>query len=145
MVGALEDSTERQLGRVVGQWLADPTNLLVISSDFCHWGERFRYTRGLTTSREDGVELWEWIEKLDQEALRIIQTKNGDAFRAYISETRNTICGRYPIGVFLRAVETVGRNEFEVYLTRYAQSSKSRSIRDSSVSYAAAQIYSSPP
>ena len=25
------------------RYLADPTNLFIISSDFCHWGERFHY------------------------------------------------------------------------------------------------------
>ena len=23
--------------------MADPSNVFVISSDFCHWGQRFRY------------------------------------------------------------------------------------------------------
>lgn len=31
-------------GRLLGPFLDDPTNLFVISSDFCHWGQRFGFT-----------------------------------------------------------------------------------------------------
>ena len=30
-------------GRIFARYLADPSNVFVISSDFCHWGQRFRY------------------------------------------------------------------------------------------------------
>lgn len=31
-------------GKIFAPYLADPQTLFVISSDFCHWGQRFRYT-----------------------------------------------------------------------------------------------------
>ena len=30
--------------KIFSKYLKDPENLFVISSDFCHWGKRFRYT-----------------------------------------------------------------------------------------------------
>ena len=41
-----DELTRRELlfGRVLSVYLDDPSNLFVISSDFCHWGEGFRYT-----------------------------------------------------------------------------------------------------
>ena len=38
MVGALSEQTEALVGRLLAPYLADPQNLFVISSDFCHWG-----------------------------------------------------------------------------------------------------------
>ena len=39
LVGALKEGKEVAYGRVFSQYLADPHNLFVVSSDFCHWGE----------------------------------------------------------------------------------------------------------
>lgn len=44
LVGSLSAEREACYGRVLASYLADPQNLFVISSDFCHWGQRFRYT-----------------------------------------------------------------------------------------------------
>ena len=44
LVGSTNANTERNLGARLAPYLADPTNIFVISSDFCHWGLRFRYT-----------------------------------------------------------------------------------------------------
>lgn len=44
MVGSLSVDSEALYGEILAPYLADPQNLFVISSDFCHWGQRFRYT-----------------------------------------------------------------------------------------------------
>lgn len=44
MVGSLSIESEALYGEILAPYLADPQNLFVISSDFCHWGQRFRYT-----------------------------------------------------------------------------------------------------
>ena len=36
-------ATQIKYGRIFARYLADPSNVFVISSDFCHWGQRFRY------------------------------------------------------------------------------------------------------
>jgi predicted class III extradiol MEMO1 family dioxygenase len=36
--------SETRYGALLAPYLSDPCNLFVISSDFCHWGSRFRYT-----------------------------------------------------------------------------------------------------
>ena len=40
LVGALKEEREVEYGKIFSKYLADPQNLFVISSDFCHWGER---------------------------------------------------------------------------------------------------------
>ena len=69
-----------------------------------------------------------------------------DQFALYLSQTKNTICGRHPIGVLLGAlseIEKEGQGEGKsvtVKWVRYEQSSRCRDISDSSVSYASAYV-----
>ena len=44
LVGSLSPEKEAKYGRIFAKYLSDPQNLFIISSDFCHWGSRFRYT-----------------------------------------------------------------------------------------------------
>lgn len=46
LVGALSESKEQEYGRLLSKYLADPSNLFIISSDFCHWG-RCRHIKAL--------------------------------------------------------------------------------------------------
>lgn len=39
LVGALSEEKEVFYGKLLSKYLADPDNLFVISSDFCHWGK----------------------------------------------------------------------------------------------------------
>lgn len=62
MVGGLTPEKEAEYGDVLAPYLADPQNLFVISSDFCHWGQRFRYTY----HDESCSSIHKSIEKLDK-------------------------------------------------------------------------------
>lgn len=44
MIGNTDNATERKLGELLAPYLVDPSTTFVISSDFAHWGLRFRYT-----------------------------------------------------------------------------------------------------
>jgi MEMO1 family protein len=44
MIGGTNPDTEKALGGVLARYIADPSNAFVLSSDFCHWGQRFSYT-----------------------------------------------------------------------------------------------------
>lgn len=44
LVGSLTPEKEALYGQLLAPYLIDPQNLFIISSDFCHWGSRFRYT-----------------------------------------------------------------------------------------------------
>lgn len=39
LVGALSETKEQEFGKLFSKYLADPSNLFVVSSDFCHWGK----------------------------------------------------------------------------------------------------------
>lgn len=63
-------------GKVFAKYFDDPKNLFIFSSDFCHWGDRFKFTHHEPT---DG-QIWQSIEKLDGEAMNLIQKHEFKAF-----------------------------------------------------------------
>ncbi|KAJ3076223.1 Protein memo1 [Podochytrium sp. JEL0797] len=141
LVGSLSSAKHALYGRILSPYLMQPNTLFVISSDFCHWGSRFRYT-----PQDPSVPIHQHIESLDREGMRLIENQDVAGFAAYIARTKNTICGRHPISVLLQCFAAVGmrrssesmQNEsaFEVKFVHYAQSGKVVEANDSSVSYA---------
>lgn len=142
MVGALSESAEQRYGQLLAPYLADPQNLFVISSDFCHWGDRFNYT---PYDARHG-EICQYIEALDRNGMAFIERIDAQGFAKYQREYNNTICGRHPIAVLLNSLlacaDGVSGSQIrhELKFIRYAQSSPCRRLDDSSVSYASAVI-----
>lgn len=98
MVGVLSFEREAEFGTLLAKYLGDPQNLFIISSDFCHWGERFRYTHYDETCGS----IHKSIEVLDRQGMELIEQLDPEPFSAYLRKYNNTICGRHPIGVFLQ-------------------------------------------
>ncbi|XP_054271396.1 protein MEMO1 [Macrosteles quadrilineatus] len=137
LVGSLTPEREAAYGHIFARYLAEPQNLFIISSDFCHWGQRFRYTY---YDRNWG-EIYQSITKLDRMGMDIIETLNPAAFTDYLKRYANTICGRHPIGVLLQAATYLQRTErMNLKFLKYAQSSQCCNMNDSSVSYAAGSL-----
>jgi AmmeMemoRadiSam system protein B len=157
VVGALTPAQHAAAGALLAPYLADDANFFVISSDFCHWGSRFRYTP-LPPAAPGGpppaARCAEFIGELDAAGMAAIEAGSAAGFTAYIADTRNTVCGRHPITVALAAAEALDgaapgassgagsgagsgrRHAFK--FVKYAQSSAVRAMTDSSVSYASA-------
>ena len=51
---------------MLAPYLADPANLWVVSTDFCHWGRRFNYTRRHDPERH-GITVDAGVVALDRE------------------------------------------------------------------------------
>lgn len=137
MVGVLSNESEELYGTLLGPYLDDPNNLFVISSDFCHWGSRFRYT---PYDSKHGA-IWRFIESMDRQGMRAIETADPRCFQDYLQRTQNTICGRHPIGVFLNMMGHC-QKKHKVEFKYYDQSNHCERQSDSSVSYAAAVVTS---
>ncbi|TNM99887.1 protein MEMO1 [Takifugu rubripes] len=139
LVGALSENKEHEYGKLLSKYLADPSNLFVISSDFCHWGNRFHYTY----YDESQGEIYRSIEHLDKMGMGIIEQLDPPSFSNYIKKYRNTICGRHPIGVLLNAVAELRKSGLDMNFSflNYAQSGQCRNWEQSSVSYAAGALY----
>lgn len=134
MVGAINPEREALYGRVLAPFLDDPSNLFVISSDFCHWGHRFGFTY-YDMDRHGSIS--NSIQWLDHLAMEIIEQGDSAGFTAYLEEYGNTICGRHPIGVLLNMLQH-SQLKHSIRFQKYDQSAQCQSIRESSVSYAAA-------
>ena len=120
----------------MAQYLPDESNFFVISSDFCHWGSRFRFQ---WQDPELGP-IYKSIEWLDKTGMDLISSGDPDAFKSYLHKYENTICGRHPISLMMVAFNEAAASKacapFDIGFVRYAQSSQCCSKQDSSVSYA---------
>ncbi|THH34067.1 hypothetical protein EUX98_g56 [Antrodiella citrinella] len=164
LVGGIQKEKEAKFGTLLAPYLAKDDTLFVISSDFCHWGTRFQYTFYYTTAEKSAPSvrlsrnghapstqypIHESISALDHEAMELltIPPNNGSSahhdFAQYLAKTKNTICGRHPIGVLLGALgelEKTGGASTMLKWVRYEQSSQCVDVHDSSVSYASAYV-----
>ncbi|XP_064402719.1 protein MEMO1-like [Halichondria panicea] len=140
LVGSLKVKGEAEYGKLFSKYLLDPENLFIVSSDFCHWGKRFNYTR---YNKADGP-IHASIEAMDHVGMDKISALDSVGFTSYLEETRNTICGRHPIAVLLHAVDDITCHhdelQFSLKWVKYDQSSACKSLSDSSVSYASASL-----
>ena len=142
LIGALTPGTEAQLATLLIPHLLTPSTFFVVSSDFCHWGARFSY-QPYDRTQGAGGKVWESIERMDREGMALVETVDRAGWVAYLTRTRNTVCGRYPIGVLVAMMERA-RGEgvgVGVKWVRYAQSSRVERMTDSSVSYASAIVH----
>ena len=137
MIGHNDLETNTAIGKALYDLYEDPKTLVVISSDFCHWGQNF----GFTYYNKNFGTIWESTQDLDKQALDIIGEMNSAKLDQYFKQTRNTICGRNPITVVLTMIEKYRALHKDKKVTfdtvGYAQSNKVSSKQETSVSYAA--------
>ena len=88
--------------------LADDRTLLVVSSDFTHYGDDFSYAPYGTSGGED---VRAKVAAVDEAAFSFMSKGDADGFAAYVGKTGATICGRVPIELALRALP--GKMSFE--------------------------------
>ncbi|KAK7712374.1 hypothetical protein SLS64_004786 [Diaporthe eres] len=147
LVGDNNGAKEKEFGQLLAKYLEDPDNAFVVSSDFCHWGSRFSYTAYVPSADkldqlrmlsrravETETPIHEGIRVLDELAMEAVASGDHDKFVDNLKVTKNTVCGRHPIGVTMAALEAVGAGPFQ--LLRYERSSLVERLDDSSVSYA---------
>jgi hypothetical protein len=96
--------------------------------------------------------IYKSITALDNEAMDILTLPRPDgdagdastvhkAFAKYLVRTRNTICGRHPIGVLLGALSVINKErQVSLKWVKYDHSSDCVELGDSSVSYASAYV-----
>lgn len=138
LVGDGSEQEEKTFGELLSQYVKDPDTAWIVSSDFCHWGQRFSYRpefhegsirnadapRGQGSKRDDiratpdwskvaedpeAPEIHEVIKTLDQMAMDAVESGSHNDFYQVIHDTHNTVCGRHPIGVVMAALEVVAK------------------------------------
>lgn len=98
VVGRLEEEDYPRLARCL-QGVLDNETVLVVSSDFTHYGPRFGYVPFPQEGR-----VAEKIRDLDQGACDQILRLDRKGFLAYHETTGITICGYHPIALLLEMV-----------------------------------------
>lgn len=139
LVGVIPEQGFDLYARIFAPYLQTPGNVFVISSDFCHWGSRFQYQ----FYKPEWGEIHESIRKLDHIGIELIEKLDFNAFREYLREYGNTVCGRHPISIFLKTVELLKSSRISnlaMHSLSYAQSSACQTMRHSSVSYFAGSL-----
>jgi AmmeMemoRadiSam system protein B len=106
--------------------LMDPDTLLVVSSDFTHYGSAFHYLPFRTDVPQK-------IRRLDMGAVDRIVSLEREGFERYVRETGATICGRAAIDVLLALVP----EHAKARLVDYDTSGRQTGDWTHSVSYAA--------
>lgn len=137
MVGNISSAQADIYGQILAPMLARPDVFTIISSDFCHWGTRFQYSPFEKSDKTN--EIFQYIQWLDNLGMEQISMQDPGAFTIYLKKYRNTICGRFPIVVWLNAVRHNKEQRvqtLDIQFVRYAQSSQIYNESESSVSYA---------
>lgn len=148
MLGTTDAAYDRKLAEILTGYFKDPTNAFAISTDFCHWGQRFDYTAYTTNSEasdlrdlsriskiDSKVPIYKGIEILDKLGMTTASTGSYKKWSEYLEYTDNTICGRIPLGILILVLE-LAQSSGRLQWIGYSQSSSVKDIYDSSVSYA---------
>eukprot|EP01064_Diplonema_japonicum_P015898 TRINITY_DN2390_c0_g2_i4.p1 TRINITY_DN2390_c0_g2~~TRINITY_DN2390_c0_g2_i4.p1 ORF type:complete len:300 (+),score=60.88 TRINITY_DN2390_c0_g2_i4:49-948(+) len=137
VVGMLDEEGAASYGRLLAPYFDDPGTRFVISSDFCHWGSRFRYTYHYEKSTYPLI--GDAVIAMDHAGMELMEKQDRNGLAKYFEKTENTICGRSPITVLLNAMAASSKR-YNLNFVHYSQSSKCESVHDSSVSYASALV-----
>ncbi|KAF4441312.1 hypothetical protein FACUT_2814 [Fusarium acutatum] len=153
LVGSNNRQEEKAIGRALLPYLRDPENAFIISSDFCHWGDNFSYLPYSRTKspsdlkqlqkegpKPNGPPIYETIRVIDEAAMDAVKSGSHDAFLASLKQTRNTVCGRHPIGVVMAALEFIRQEDAfqdkgRFNIIKYDRSNLVEYPNDMSVSY----------
>ena len=126
ITGQTDPDHIRKIAKMFTAFLT-PETLVVISSDFTHFGKGFGYVPFKNDFAEN-------LRKLDLHAFSFIQEKNCTGFTKYVADTGATICGEAPIRILL---EMLPKNA-EVSLLKYSTSAEDNADYSHSVSYISA-------
>lgn len=112
--------------------IIDDTTLVVVSSDFTHYGPRFDYE---PFKNQDYVQ--DRIRQLDSSILEPIFDLSCKEFLSCIHKKEATVCGKYPIALLLKLYEQKALGTTQPYLISYTTSQEyDDSDPSHSVSYA---------
>lgn len=127
VIGQLADESEIRLVAEILKGYVTEHDLVVVSSDFTHYGPRFEYVPFTENVRQN-------IDQLDMEAFKHLANADVSQLIEFVRRTRATICGIYPCAV-LRAMLPV--NSHTTLLNYTTSQDAMPDDADHSVSYLA--------
>ena len=136
LVGSLSEEREAKIVPIIRDLVTRERTLFVISTDFTHWGEIFKFT-GFANMRKP---LSAQVPLFDEKAMNIISGFNYDHFRFHIEEVSGSICGCYAICLMLHVL----RRGYSVQQFDRSELCQVLCPTDFSISYIAAGFYAKP-
>ena len=127
LVGALSEESAGTLAAALRE-VADADTLVVVSSDFTHYGANYRYIPFPLNSQTEKE-----LNALDRQAFSFILKKDFTGFSEFVDRTGITICGQDAIRVLLAMLPSSS----QATLLQYDTSGRMIHNFESSVSYAA--------
>lgn len=125
VVGHLEDESDARLLGEILKGFVGKDDLLVVSSDFTHYGPRYDYL----PFKDNVVEK---VTALDREAFVHLSNVDLESFTQFQKRTGDTICGFFPCQVMCAMLPLISRGT----ILKYATSRESGiEDRENSVSY----------
>ena len=109
VVGDMSGKDYAEAAQVLAPYL-DSSTIVVASSDFTHYGNRFGYLPFTENPRDN-------LKKLDDGAIKMILAKDFQGFLGYVDETGATICGTRPIGIILKMLPAKAQGTLLDYYT----------------------------
>lgn len=119
-----------KIGEILKKYI-DERTLVVVSSDFTHYGSRFDYI-----PFTDDIE--NKIKDLDYGAIEFIEKKDAREFYKYVEDKKATICGKLPITILLSMFQDTDEN---VTVLKYDTSGSMTGDFSNSVSYASIALW----
>ncbi len=127
VIGTLSDESEIRLMAEILKGYVARGDLVIVSSDFTHFGPRYDYQPFKSDIKEG-------IRKLDSRAFQLLSTRNLDHFLQFEAETKDTICGFFPCSVLAAMLPEGSKGTLLKYYTSADISSEETT---NSVSYLA--------
>ncbi len=127
LIGRVDGKTTDEIASLLSSLWNEDT-LVVVSSDFTHYGPNYDYVPFTRNVEEN-------LHRLDMEAARIIESMNAAAFDDFLRRTGDTICGRNPIRILLRMLAK--KKHCSAKLMKYDTSGRMTGNFRNSVSYEA--------
>ena len=109
VVSEMSPKDYEEAAAVLKKYLDNGT-VVVVSSDFTHFGGRFGYVPFRDNVKEN-------LKELDGKAIDKIISKDLDGFIKYLDETGATICGARPIGVLIKMLPPSSQGTLLNYYT----------------------------
>ena len=104
VVGRLQDSDCTEISAIIKE-IIDENTLIIISTDFTHYGSSFGYLPFTENIQEN-------LKKLDLGAVALLKDKDFQGFCDYIKKNQATICGRDSLKLLLYLLD----NSVEAHL-----------------------------
>lgn len=125
VVGTLKGESEINLAAKILQRYIKDGDLIIVSSDFTHYGPRYGYNPFVGNVKET-------VQKLDAEAYHYLSKLDLEGFVSFQERTKDTICGFYPLTLLMALLPKTTKATLLKYWT--SQDTKHED-KDNSVSY----------